>query len=79
VRPELRLLLGGRHHLYLYDLKVVRLIKTYYTRTRVLRTDPDTVAAPVQCRADPVNTPSTRRPCASSTPSTTPTSHRRPG
>jgi hypothetical protein len=54
VRPDLRLLLGGRH--YLYDLKVVRFIKTYYTRARVLRADPDTVAAPVQYRADLVNT-----------------------
>jgi hypothetical protein len=54
VRPDLRLLLGGCHHLY--DLKVVRFIKPYYTRARVLRADPDTVAAAVQYHADLVNT-----------------------
>jgi hypothetical protein len=40
----------------IFLLKVVRFIKTYYTRARVLRADPDTVAAPVQYRADLVNT-----------------------
>jgi hypothetical protein len=53
VRPDLRLLLGGKHHLY--DLKIVRYIKSHYTQARVTQAGPATVAPPVQHRADLVN------------------------
>jgi len=52
VRPDLRLLLDGRH--YLYDVKTLRYTDRYYTQARVMGSHADS-ASPVKHRAELVH------------------------